>query len=61
MPQEVTINGKRYLEYTPQELEAVRLEQLTQQYLKRGQFKFASSNHVVNNGKPYRQANKTQT
>lgn len=61
MPQEVIINGKRYLEYTPQELEAVRLEQLTQQYLKRGQFKFASSNHTTSNGKSYKQTNKIPT
>lgn len=61
MPQEVTINGKRYIEYTPQELEAIRLEQLTQQYLKRGQFKFATSNHATSSGKPYKITNKIPT
>lgn len=45
MPAEVIRNGKTYYEYSPHELEKARNDQLTQLYLKRGQFKFAQGQH----------------
>jgi predicted DNA-binding protein (UPF0251 family) len=36
MPEEVTVNGKRCIEYTITELEAIRLAKQTQEQLKRG-------------------------
>ena len=43
MPQVVIRNGKSYTEYTPQEIDAMRLESLIEHYRKRGQMKFASA------------------
>jgi len=49
-----TINGKIYYEYTPQELEELRLKQQSDYYEKYGQQKFAVSPFTQTNGKIYK-------
>ena len=45
MPEIVTVNGKQCIEYSITELEKIRLDKLTKEYLRRGPRRTKTSNN----------------